>query len=153
MALFLSTFTNKVDAKGRISVPSSFRAAVAEQSFQGIILFKSYRLPALEGCDMARMATMSQSVDHLDLFSEDQDDLAATLFADAHQLPFDGDGRVMLPEEMRHFAGIEKHACFVGRGAMFQVWAPDAFKAHQLEARERLRQRGATLKIQPPKEL
>jgi len=148
MALFISTFTNKIDAKGRLSVPAPFRAALANQPFQGIVLFKSYRLPALEGCGIDRMAQLSNSVDQLDLFSEDQDDLAATLFADAHQLPFDSDGRVLLPEGLRAFAGIETQAAIVGRGATFQIWEPKAFQSHQEKARERLRQRGATLKLQ-----
>lgn len=133
-------------------MPATFRAALANQPFQGIVVFKSYRFPALEGCGIDRMTLLSQSVDQLDLFSEDQDDLAATLFADSYQLAFDGDGRILLPEELRTFANIEKQASFVGRGAMFQVWNPDAFKSYQKEALERLRQRGATLKLQPKAE-
>ncbi len=152
MSLFLSTFTNKVDQKGRVSVPSSFRSALVGQSFQGVVLFKSYRLPALEGCGIDRMTLLSESVDQLDLFSEDQDDLTATLFADSFQLSFDGDGRVLVPEELRAFAGIKDAASFVGRGATFQIWEPQAFKAHQEEARKRLRERGATLKLQPKRE-
>ncbi len=148
MSLFLSTFTNKVDRKGRVSVPSPFRAALSTQDFQGIVLFKSYKLPALEGSGLNRMALLSESVDQLDLFSEGQDDLAATLFADACQLSFDSDGRVLLPEEMRHFAKIEESAAFVGRGATFQIWEPEAFKSHQENARKRLRERGATLTLQ-----
>jgi MraZ protein len=149
MSLFLSTFTNKVDRKGRVSVPATFRAALATQPFQGIILFKSYRLPALEGCGIDRMTLLSDSVDQLDLFSEDQDDLTATLFADAVQLAFDGDGRILLPEDLRAFVGVRETVSFVGRGKTFQVWEPDAFAAHQEEARRRLRERGATLKLQP----
>ena len=49
MALFLSTFVNKIDRKGRISVPASFRVAVAGQSFHGVILYRSHKHPAIEG--------------------------------------------------------------------------------------------------------
>lgn len=147
MSIFLSTYINKVDAKGRVSVPAAFRAVLATSSFQGVVLFRSYKLKTLEGCAMDRMAQISTSVDRLDLFSEDQDDFAATLFAEAAQLPFDGDGRIMLPAELRGFAGIDGQAAFVGRGATFQIWAPDLFKVHQEEARDRLHQRGATLKL------
>ena len=41
--LFFSTFVNKVDRKGRVSVPATFRAAVADQSFPGIIVFPSFK--------------------------------------------------------------------------------------------------------------
>ena len=148
VSLFLSTFINKVDRKGRVSVPASFRASLTEQSFHGIVVFKSYRQAALEGGGINRMHLLSEQVDdQLDLFSEAQDDMTATLFADAQQLGFDTDGRVMLPEDFREFATITDYAAFVGRGATFQIWQPEAFKAHQDQARKRLHQRGATLKI------
>lgn len=147
MALFLSTFINKVDKKGRVSVPAPFRSALSSQEFQGIALFRSYNSPALEGSGLDRMARLSQSVDTLDLFSQEQDDLAAVLFADTHQLPFDGEGRIMIPQELLDHAGIVDHICFVGRGATFQIWNPDTFAQHQERARERLKQSKATLKL------
>jgi len=96
MALFLSTFVNKVDRKGRVSVPAPFRAAIQGQSFKGIIAFRSYREAAIEACAMDRMERLSDSIDALDQFSEEQDDFASTIFADSHQLPIDGDGRIIL---------------------------------------------------------
>ncbi len=149
MAMFLSTYVNKVDRKGRVSVPASFRAALAGDGFNGIVVFRSYKFAALEACPMDRMARLSASLDDLDLFSEQQDDLAATIFADAHQLPFDGEGRIMLPRELAEYARITDSAAFVGRGATFQIWTPDAFRAYQDEARERIRRRGATLRLRP----
>lgn len=151
MALFLSTFINKIDKKGRVSVPAPFRTALGSHSFQGIALFRSYNSAALEGSGLDRMARLSQSVDTLDLFSQEQDDLAAVLFADTQQLPFDGEGRIMIPQELLDHAGIIDQVCFVGRGATFQIWNPDTFTAHQVQARERLKQNKATLRLsQPP---
>ena len=145
MAVFLSTTINRVDRKGRVSVPAAFRAVLSAQPFQGIVVFRSFKLPALEGAGMDRMATLSDSVNALDAFSDDQDDLAAAIFADACPLPFDGDGRVIIPPDMLEFAGIAEQCAFVGRGRTFQIWEPDAFRAHQTAARERVRSRGTTL--------
>jgi len=139
MGIFLSTFVNRLDKKGRVSVPSTFRSALAGQSFQGVILFRSYTLQAVEGFGMDRMEKLSLQLDTLDLFSDDQNDLAASIFADAHQLPFDGEGRVLLPEALCAHAGLSEQVAFVGRGATFQIWEPDAFKHHQEAARERLK--------------
>ncbi len=149
MALFLSTFINKVDRKGRVSVPAPFRAAVSDQSFKGIVAFRSYRESTIEACAIDRMEQLSESVDALDLFSEEQDDLASTIFADAHQLPIDGDGRIILPGALIDHAGITDQAAFVGRGATFQIWNPDAFATHQAEARSRAGRRNATLRLAP----
>lgn len=149
MALFLSTFVNKVDKKGRVSVPAPFRAALAGQTFAGIIVFRSYKLAALEACGADRMDRLSRSMDDLALFSQEQDDLAATIFADANQLPFDSDGRVVLPEQLAQHADITERAAFVGRGPMFQIWNPEAFLRFQDEARARAKRSGATLRLRP----
>lgn len=148
MGLFLSTFVNKVDSKGRVSVPASFRAALAQESFQGLVAFRSYKYQAIECCSYTRMEMLSGSLDNLDMFSDEQDDLTATIFADALQLPFDGDGRIILPKKLADFAHITERAAFVGRGATFQIWSPESFDQIQAQARERTKDRQATLRLQ-----
>jgi len=149
VALFLSTFVNKVDKKGRISVPATFRAALSSQSFQGIIAFPSFVLPCVEGCGVDRMEQLSAGADNLDAFSAQQDDLSALIFADAHQLAFDSEGRVMLPEALISHARLGESAAFVGKGRTFQLWNPEAFKVAQDEARKRAMAQRPTLKLSP----
>jgi MraZ protein len=144
VALFLSTFTNKVDRKGRVSVPASFRAAVAGQSFAGIVAYRSFKLDALEGCDVGRIAEMSQRLDTLEQFSEEHDNLSS-IFADMQQLAFDPEGRIVLPEPLAGHAGITDVAVFVGRGSTFQIWEPGRYERHETEVRERARRQGTTL--------
>jgi MraZ protein len=143
-SLFLSTFVNKVDRKGRVSVPASFRLALAGQNFNGIIAFRSFKLPALEASGIDRMEEMSDRIDQLPEFSEDRDALSSVL-ADAETLAFDGEGRIVLPEPLCQHAGISEAAAFVGRGRTFQIWEPQRFQAHQQEMRERARRQGTTL--------
>ena len=150
MALFLSTIINKIDRKGRISVPAPFRSALSSSSFQGVVVFRSYKHPSLEGWGMERMVKLSESVDHLALFSELQDDFSATLFSDSLALPFDGEGRIFLPPDLLAYAEITDKAAFVGRGATFQIWNPIAFDRHQSEARRRMQDQKGTLILSPP---
>ncbi len=150
MALFLSTYVNKVDKKGRVSVPASFRATLSGQAFAGIIAFRSPNFPALEACGADRMERLSRSLDDLAMFSQEQDDLAALIFAGSHQLPFDGDGRIVLPEALAQYARISDRAAFVGRGQMFQIWNPDAYAKFEEEAHQRVQSAGATLRLTPP---
>jgi len=149
VALFLSTFVNKVDRKGRVSVPATFRAALAGQSFLGIVAYRSFKLPCVEGSGIDRMEEMSGRVDQMAQFSEPYDNLAV-VFSDAQQLPFDGEGRIMLPQALAEHAGIADHAAFVGQGRTFQIWEPERFKTHQDELRERARRQGVTLPPPPP---
>ena len=94
MALFVSTFVNRIDRKGRVSVPATFRAALRTDGFEGIVAFPTLGQPAYEGCGMEFMERLSASVDELDLFSPQRDQLASVVFAEAHQIPFDGEGRI-----------------------------------------------------------
>ncbi|MCB9991921.1 MAG: division/cell wall cluster transcriptional repressor MraZ [Rhodospirillales bacterium] len=145
MALFLSTYVNKVDRKGRVSVPASFRAALADQPFQGVVLFRSNNHACLEGFGQSAMEMLGDRLDHFDLFSAEQDDMATAIFGEAVQLPFDGDGRVILPSDLTGFAGLEEQAAFVGLGRKFQVWNPAAFEARRAQARQSVQDKGLTL--------
>jgi MraZ protein len=144
VALFLSTFVNKVDRKGRVSVPASFRAALTSQSFAGIVAYRSFKTAAIEGSGIDRIEEMSARLDALDQFSEDNESLAS-IFADAQQLAFDSEGRIVLPQALAEHAGITESAAFVGLGRTFQIWEPEAHKAHQGELRERAKRQGTTL--------
>jgi MraZ protein len=81
------------------------------------------------------MQGLSARLDRFDLFSPEQDDLATAVFADSIQLPFDGDGRIVLPEPLIAFAGMDGQAAFVGMGAKFQVWCPRKLERRRDEAR------------------
>jgi len=151
MALFLSTYVNKVDRKGRVSVPANFRAALQGQAFHGIVAFRSFREPAVVGCAMDYMERLAANMaENTDLFSDDRDDLSATIFADSHQLALDGDGRIMLPQILADHAAITDRASFVGRGEIFEIWQPEAFAERLDAARERALKTGATLKTGRP---
>lgn len=146
MTLFLSTFVNKIDRKGRVSVPASFRPLLAGPDFSGVVLFRSWKHPALEGYRMGDMQELARQVETLDTFSDSHDDAATSIFADARPLPFDAEGRIILPEDLVAHAGLGDAACFAGRGRTFQIWEPKAFQLWQAQARQRVQQAGLTLK-------
>ena len=87
---------------------------------------------------------LSARLDELPEFSDERDALLSIL-PDSQQLPFDGEGRIILPPLMVAHAGIGDNAAFVGLGRTFQIWEPERFQRHQEEMRERVRQRGLTL--------
>ncbi len=147
VALFLSTFVNKVDRKGRVSVPASFRNALVGQSFDGIVAFPSFVQPALEASGIDRIESLAAGIDQFDPFSEEYDAFANAILADSHQLAFGDDGRVVLPDGLREHANIADHAAFVGRGPTFQIWEPEAFRSVQEEARGRAREDRTALRL------
>ena len=148
MALFVGRHRNKVDKKGRVSVPKPFRAAFERQSFAGVYLYPLFKFAALEACSEEFMHRLADSVDDLPMFSDEQDDLSVVL-ENAAALPFDPEGRIVLPQELREMAGIGDEAEFVGRGQRFQVWNPETYAEVRAPTFERARVRGATLALRP----
>ena len=149
MALFIDTFVNRIDRKGRVSVPAAYRAALTGESFPGIIAFPSFKYAAIHCAGMSWMNGLGAHLSHSDLFSEEHDDLTATLFADSKQLPYDGEGRILLPPAFAAHAGIGEAAAFVGRGPFFEIWEPAALERYKAEARRRALEKGRTLRQRP----
>ena len=149
MALFVGRHVNMIDKKGRVSVPKPFRAALQSVGSQLLYAYPLFKHQAIEACDEAFMGRLSASLEDLDMFSDEQDDLAAIVLENAHALSFDPEGRVALPKELAEHAGIAGEAVFVGRGARFQIWAPKAYETNRATAFERAKARGATLRLRP----
>lgn len=148
MAMFLSSTTNKVDAKGRVSVPAAYRAVLAGQPFHGIVAMPSFKYAAIQCGGMDWMEQLNAGVSAYDFFSDEHDALTATLFSRTEQLSFDGEGRVVLPAALVEHANLTKTAKFVGRGPLFEIWEPEAFDAYQDEATKLAATQGLTLR--PP---
>ncbi|MDR3208768.1 MAG: division/cell wall cluster transcriptional repressor MraZ [Rickettsiales bacterium] len=147
MSLFLSSFTNKIDVKGRVAVPATFRAAVGGGVFAGVVLFRSFAGKCIEGMPMARMEALANATDQMNVFDAKLDELTALLFADARQLAFDVTGRIVIPPDLLEHAGITGDAVFVGRGKSFQIWEPAAFQKVQAESLARLQKEKPSLTL------
>jgi MraZ protein len=147
--MFLSSATNKVDGKGRVSLPARFRAALGEHRDQGIVAFPSYADPAIEACGQDFMQELSERVGRLDQFSEQQRLLNNTLFALSVELNFDSTGRILLPDRLLEHAGISDTAVFVGLGKTFQIWAPERYETHWRAMLQQAKESKLTLTMRP----
>lgn len=136
MSLFLSTFINKVDKKGRVSVPASFRACLGNDAAQSVVVFRSLQVEALDACAPRHLEILSESLEKLSLSPEMYELIETTIFGGSVQCPIDGDGRIVLPEHLAHAVGIGADAAFVGRRRTFQIWNPKTFLTFENKARE-----------------
>ena len=127
MALFLSKTINKIDAKCRVSVPSSFRYSLQRQTFKGVIAFPSYQNGSIDACGIDRMEKISDSLDGNENYTKEEFDLISLYFGEAEKLPFDKEGRIIIPKNLIEHASISKEILFVGLGPTFQMWNPKAF--------------------------
>ena len=151
MTQFLGTHVNKLDAKGRISIPASFRASLrgglgdSLPTGTSLVLRPSHNQLCIEAWPSAAFHALANPLERLDVFSEEHDDLAATIYADAYPLEADKEGRIVLPDSLVAHAGLTDTAVFMGLGRTFQIWEPAAAERRRAEARERARSRGLTL--------
>jgi MraZ protein len=133
------------DRMGRVSVPATFRSTLATNRQQNLFVeFISLYLPAVDGAGSDRMEEMQEQIETLEQFSDEYENLIQ-MFADAHPMMMDPEGRVVLPEPVKEFAGIDTDVAFVGHGRMFQLWDPARYEEHRAAVRERARRQGTTL--------
>lgn len=139
----MDTITNKVDAKGRVSLPSDYRAIVKELSTE-IVCYRSLSAPCIEGCLEDSLDKLATEIENsTDFFSETQDNLTNLIFGDAKRFPFDSTGRIVLTEKLLQHAEITDSAVFVGKGRKFQIWNPENW------AKEEARIRAEVMKNRP----
>ena len=148
VALFISNFTNKIDSKGRISLPAYFRSALSENS-SVVVVYESFVNNCIEGCDLARIHQISSAIDKLDPFCEERDIFATSILGGSIQLSIDGDGRIILPEILLNKAEISQgsSAVFVGKGATFEIWQPEKFALHMENAKNEAKIKRNLLKL------
>ena len=138
MELFVSQFVNKIDKKGRVSLPSIFRNALPKNSKNEIILYKSLKHNSIEGCSSDRIKDIADRINKLDIFSEDQDDFATSIFSEIIPTNIDKEGRFLLPDYLKVHSNISSEVTFVGQGHYFQIWEPKAAIERQKKSRARL---------------
>ena len=141
--MFLSTSHNKIDLKFRVSIPASFRMNL-EKTNENLILFKSLQFKCIEGTTSSRMQTYINAIDELDALSDDAFVLRM-MMADAFEIKFDINGRVVIPDTLMNFASLSDKAVFMGIGQSFYVWSPTEYENQYMKSQKILREKG------PPK--
>ena len=144
--MFLSSFENKIDKKGRVSVPATFRSHLGSMGYNGFISYSSFNHPALEACSQDRIEKLSSSIDNLNPFEERRDFFATSILSESESLQFDSEGRVSLSEKMLNHSKIKNDVLFVGLGQTFQIWEPNNFEKFKVIARKKAFQNRSNFK-------
>ena len=144
--MFLSSFENKLDKKGRVSVPATFRSHLSSMGYNGFISYPSFNHTALEACAQNRIEKLSNTIDSLNPFEEKRDYFATSILSESINLQFDTEGRVSITEKVLDHAKIKKNILFVGLGKTFQIWEPKVFEKFKVVARKKAYQNRSNLK-------
>jgi len=145
MNLFVSTFINKIDKKGRVSLPSIFRSALPKDFKNEIILAKSLRNNVIDGLSVERVTEIAKRINNLDFFSEEHEDFTTSIFSEMLPTNLDKEGRFLIHEKLKKFADIKDEVAFIGQGYYFQIVNPDVALDLQKKSRTRLNLNKKTL--------
>lgn len=139
MDRFLSNAINKIDAKGRVSVPARFRTILQQRGLVDLYAMRSLDNPALIAGGMDLLERLEARLGEFDPFSSQADDMAYHIHGDGAFLKVDGDGRITVTDFLREHTGITDSVAFVGMGHYFQIWEPEKFQTYQSAALARLK--------------
>ncbi len=144
--MFLSSYENKIDKKGRVSVPATFRSHLNSLGHNGFISYPSFNHSALECCSQDRIEKLSNTIDTLNPFEDKRDYFATSVLSESVSLHFDSEGRVSLTQKLLNHARIKNNILFVGLGKTFQIWEPKLFEKFKIVARKKAHQNRSNLK-------
>ena len=136
---FVANFALRLDSKGRVSIPGSFRSILGRDGFEGLYCYPALDRPAIDAGGSALMAEIETLIGRNAPFSDQREQLALALYGTSERLKIDGEGRVVLNENLKRHAGITETVAFVGLGHKFQIWEPGRFQSEFAEATQKVR--------------
>jgi len=144
--MFLSSYENKLDKKGRVSVPASYRSYLSNLGYNGVICYPSFNNQSIEVWPQDRIEKISNAIDSLNPFEEKRDYFATSILSESINLQFDNEGRISLTSKLLKHAKIRSSMLFVGQGKTFQIWEPANFEKFKTNARKKANINRASLK-------
>ena len=139
MDLYVSNYTLRLDAKGRVSIPAAFRAVLARDGFDGLYCYPALDQPAIDAGGNSLLAEIKALIGGFPPYSDESEAFALALYGTSETLKIDSEGRVILSDALKAHAGITDAVAFVGRGTKFQIWEPGRFRAQLAEATGKVR--------------
>ena len=146
MTEFVGKFLNKIDKKGRVSVPALWRPKLYGEEFSGIVAQLTNGYNSVDGYSKNYLERYQDWLDKQEPHIEGNE-YEATLIFGSSMLPFDREGRVLLPDLIRKKARLENDALFVGMGRKFRIWEPSSYDIYESKAREYLNKRRSLDKL------
>jgi MraZ protein len=137
MTGFVSRYTNRIDRKGRVSVPASYRQVLARDGFEGLYCFPSLDMQAVDAGGRGLLGEIDRHLSRFEPFTEEHDYLSTAFYGLSERLTMDAEGRIGLTPALIDCTGIANEATFVGQGYKFQIWEPSRYREHEAEARKR----------------
>jgi len=127
MKTFMGEFNNKVDAKGRVIIPSKFREKLGE----GFVVTKGFD-HCLYVYDMESWENILAKLSQMPMLTEDARTVRRMMVGSAMEAEVDASGRVLLSQPLRSYAAIEKEAVLIGNIDHVEIWSRGEWEKAQM---------------------
>ncbi len=121
--MFLGEYEHNMDDKGRLAVPSRFREELGE----GVVITRGFD-HCLMGFPRPIWELLAQQVSTLSLGQGETRKLQRLLFSGAADITLDRQGRILLPQNLREYAGLGEQVIIAGLNKHFEIWSRDRWR-------------------------
>ncbi|MFW2422683.1 MAG: division/cell wall cluster transcriptional repressor MraZ [Porticoccaceae bacterium] len=114
-----------MDAKGRMAIPTRYRALLAELCAGELVITIDMKSTCLTLSPLPEWRRFEEKVSALPALDPLGEMLSRFVVGQAKDLQLDGNGRVLLPTELREYAQLEKKLVLVGRTQRLEIWSEE----------------------------
>jgi MraZ protein len=130
MHRFSGTFEHAIDDKNRVAIPSKYRDALLglHQERLMVTRFRDGEQRCLDVYPLSAWEELEAKILAKRRFDRRMQQFKAVYVSGAHEVGLDGQGRVLLPQHLRDYAGITRDVVFTGQIDMFKIWDRDTWQ-------------------------
>ena len=128
MNTLVGTYECKVDAKGRLMLPVSFKKQLASVMANGFVLKRAVFQPCLELYPMNQWELLMQNINKLNRFKKKNNDFIRRFTAGVKSVDLDSSGRLLISKDLVGFAGISKEIVVTSAVNIIEIWDKDNYE-------------------------
>ena len=124
----IGTYECKVDAKGRLMISSAFKKQLAPVLQEGFVVKRAVFQPCLELYPMQEWNKVMLKINSLNRFIKKNNDFIRRFTAGVKEVELDSSGRLLIPKDLCHFAGIKKQIVLSSAINIIEIWDKDSYE-------------------------
>ncbi len=128
MINLIGTYECKVDAKGRLMISSAFKKQLAPVLQEGFVVKRAVFQPCLELYPMQEWNKVMLKINSLNRFIKKNNDFIRRFTAGVKEVELDSSGRLLIPKDLCHFAGIKKQIVLSSAINIIEIWDKDSYE-------------------------
>ena len=125
---YLGRYVNKVDKKGRVSIPAAYRSLMQEEGSANCFICYHDDFKFLEVFSESYMDMIDQKISSFSVGSREKIALESKYYTNVQEIKLDSEGRIILPRDYATWTSIDAEVLFAGMGDRFEMWCPERYE-------------------------